>query len=154
MKVKMLSFQFKNEVDPIAIFALIVSLSSLAWNIVQWRLNGVRFRIVAVGDLLTFPDDGLGRKISIRVSNTGGRKLQISNFSFLSNKKGRGLRYMPTNPMPDSPPIAVEVGEEKTTYFYQDRLVEEVGSKKLWCDVRFSHREKSFAVPVRFSSKN
>ncbi|WP_156633756.1 hypothetical protein [Methylobacterium sp. Leaf113] len=150
----MMSLQLKSEIDPISVIAFIISVLSLIFNVIQWKLNGFRLRASIGGDLILLPDDGLGKIMNLRLANIGGKKFQVTGFSFASRKNVDGTQYMPTNPFPMQPPFAVDVGEEKHVNFYQDRLCEKILKNQMVCNISVSFRKKPITIRVKFPSSS
>ena len=149
----MMDLRLKTDLDPVALLALIVSLGSLGFSMYQWFRAGFRLSVHAFGDLISIPDDGYGRKIRVALANVGGKKAQINQVTFSAGnfRYSRGL--LPTNPFPLQPPFVLDVGEERTIYFHQDRLIEEAGRAHLQCNVWVSFRKTPIVARVKFTGK-
>jgi hypothetical protein len=138
----------KSDLDPVAILALIVSLAALTTSIITYLSDKARVRIFATGDLITIPDDGYGKNISISISNVGKRATTIEGTTFSNSKIPNVARqFLPTNPRPKDFPVKLEPGSKEILYFYQDRLVESAG-ENIFAHIRFSHLRTPYTIKV------
>jgi hypothetical protein len=76
--LKMISFQFRTDLDPIAVYGAVVSTLGIAFSFVQWFRTGPRLTGHASGDMKLFPDESGRTYINMTVYNRGTRRTKIT----------------------------------------------------------------------------
>lgn len=78
----MISAQFRSELDPVALYAAVVSTATAIFGVVQYLRSGPRLTGHATGNMKFQPDPSGGTYISATISNRGTRRTTITMVGF------------------------------------------------------------------------
>ena len=155
----MLSFQFKTELDPISLYAAIVSTSTAIFAVVQWWKTGPRIEGHVAGDVLIIPDDDddANRYLSCTIYNRGSRRTTVSMVKVTSyrNKWTKLLRRplltgIIPNPRWATLPKVLEPGDYIIVGTLQDeQIISRSRNELFYMSVHYSDATKPILLRVK-----
>lgn len=77
----MLAFQFKSDLDPIAVYAAVVSTSGVVFSFVQWFRTGPRLTGGAAANMKVMPDPTERTYLNVTIYNRGTRRTKVTTIA-------------------------------------------------------------------------
>jgi hypothetical protein len=114
----MIEFQFKTELDPVAVYAAIVSTSAVVFAVIQALRSGPRLVGHASGNMKIYPDPIDGTYLSATIYNRGTRRTKVTTLGLATypsrwariRKKSDWKAFIPS-PLHVTLPALLEPGD-------------------------------------------
>src|SRR4051812_13022935 len=78
----MIFFQFRSELDPVAVYAAVVSTLTAALGLFQLLRSGPRLTGNASGDMKLYPDPSNGLYVNATINNRGTRRTTLTSVGY------------------------------------------------------------------------
>jgi hypothetical protein len=151
-----------NKIDPLAIYAALVSTMVFAWNIYVWWNSGPRLEVTALMNMLIIggtAEEESKTFLIVRATNVGSKKTTITNVIIMSYENAwKRLRRKPSftavfNNVGGSYPIpyVLDVGHNFSSQADQNGLVEKIRDHYFYAGVAHSFSKKPVMVRVKYS---
>jgi hypothetical protein len=155
-----ITFQFKSDLDPIAVYAAIVSTSSVLFAFVQWWRSGPRLTGKARGNMKLAPDDTGRTYINFSVYNRGTRRTKVTMIglrtypSWYAKIRGRPdwAAVLP-KPLHVQLPATLEPGDYIVAVMPQDEEMVSKSQGMLFAEIYYTDHEKPFEMRIKPISK-
>ena len=156
------TFTLANKIDPIAIYAALVSTSVFVWNIYVWWNSGPSLNVTASMNMLiiggTSEEEGK-LFLVVRATNVGSKKTTITNVLISSyDNIWQRVRNRPSftavfNNVGGAYPIpyVLDVGHNFSSKADQAGLVEKIRDAYFYAGVAHSFAKKPVMVRVKYS---
>ena len=151
----MIAFQFKSDLDPIAVYAAVVSTSSFIFAFVQWYRSGPRLTGHSSSNMKVMPDESGRTYVNFTVYNRGTRRTMVTGIGLRTypsalarfRRKADWAAVVP-NPLHVQLPKVLEPGDYFIAGMPQnDELVQRSGGR-LFAEIYFTDSEKPLELSI------
>jgi hypothetical protein len=156
------TFTLADKIDPLALYAAIISTLVFAWNIYVWRNSGPRLNVSASMNMIVIggtAEEESKTYLIVRATNIGREKTTITNVLILSYKTlWQRFRKRPSftavfNNVGGWYPVpyVLDVGHNFSSKADQADLVERIRDTYFYAGVEHSFSKKPVMVRVKYS---
>jgi hypothetical protein len=151
-----IAFQFKTDLDPIAVYAAIVSTSGFIFAFVQWLRTGPRLAGHAAGNMKIMPDPTNRTYLNMTIYNRGTRRTKITTICLKTypsrwarlRRKADWAAVIPL-PLHVTLPALLEPGDYLIAGTPQEQeLVEKSRKSTLVVEAYYTDHERPFEMTV------
>ena len=134
----MIEFRFRTELDPVAVYAAVVSTAVFIFALVQWWRTGPRLVGHASANMKFHPDNSDGTYVSMTVYNRGTRRTKITSLGLATyssrwariRRKANWKAFIP-NLLHTQLPVLLEPGDYVIASMVQNAEIVEKSKKEL-----------------------
>jgi hypothetical protein len=157
MSWSMFAFQFRTELDPVAVVAVVIATAAFILTFYQWWRSGPRLVGKASPNMRMAPDPKKGIYLHANVSNRGSRRTIVTGIGFVSFPSiFQWLRNKPTEAFVIPSPLHVTLPRvlEPGDYFFAGidqtaSIVERSKKTRMYFEIYFSDRERPLRLRVK-----
>lgn len=152
----MIAFQFKTDLDPIAVYAAVVSTSGVIFSFLQWLRSGPRLAGHAAGNMKVMPDPTNRTYVNVTIYNRGTRRTKITTIGLKTypsrwarlRRKADWAAVIP-QPLHATLPALLEPGDYIIAGMPQEKEIIEKSRKSiLVIEAYYTDHERPFEMRV------
>lgn len=150
----MIVFQFKSDLDPIAVYAAVVSTSGVVFSFIQWLRTGPRLAGSAATNMKMMPDPTGRTYLNVTIYNRGTRRTKVTTIALKTYpsrwaKIRRKADWAAVIPLPLYVTLPVEPGDYLIAGMPQeDEIVEKSRKSILTVEAYYTDHERPFEMRV------
>lgn len=152
----MIAFQFKTELDPVSVYAAVVSTAAIVFAFIQWWRTGPRMQGHASDNMKFHPDPTKATYLSATVYNRGTRRTKVTTIGLATypslwatiRGKANWKAFVPS-PLHVQLPTLLEPGDYIIAAINQDSdLIEKSRNGRLYVEIYYTDGKRPLNLRV------